>query len=127
MEELLYFILTSLAFTDSTKDWEANISYLERIAWIWAVFFVVISPEVFTFIRSFRFVIFKTTKLTSQKPKNKEAQGVSKWLTFAIVWVVETLHTIGLFLLAFIVLPELDVLRGVMFTSCVCFVPSLLG
>ncbi|CAG0880273.1 unnamed protein product [Darwinula stevensoni] len=106
---------------DSTKEWEANISYLERIAWIWAVFFVLISPEVYTFIRSFRFVIFKTTRFT------KHVEGVNKGLTFAIVWTVETLHTIGLFLLAFVVLPELDVLRGVMFTSCVCFVPSVLG
>lgn len=36
------------------------------------------------------------------------------------------MHIIGLTLLFFVVLPELDVVKGAMLTNCVCFIPSVL-
>lgn len=43
------------------------------------------------------------------------------------VTLFELLHVVGLALLTFTVLPQLDVTRGAMLGCCVCFVPSLLS
>jgi chitin synthase len=40
---------------------------------------------------------------------------------------METLHTIGLAILVFYILPDLDVVKGAMLTNCICFVPGVLG
>ena len=36
------------------------------------------------------------------------------------------MHVVGLSLLIFVVLPELDVVKGAMITSCLCFIPAVL-
>lgn len=41
--------------------------------------------------------------------------------------VAESLHTFGLSLLVFFVLPQVDVLKGLTLTNCVCIVPCLLN
>ncbi|XP_033733062.1 uncharacterized protein LOC117322317 [Pecten maximus] len=43
-----------------------------------------------------------------------------------LVVLVEMLHSIGVSILAFRILPELDVVRGVLLLSCTCMVPSIL-
>ena len=50
----------------------------------------------------------------------------SSFSDFFVVLVFETMHIIGLTLLFFVVLPELDVVKGAMLTNCVCFIPSVL-
>ncbi|XP_021367706.1 uncharacterized protein LOC110459670 isoform X2 [Mizuhopecten yessoensis] len=42
------------------------------------------------------------------------------------VVIIEGLHSVGLSLLTFRVLPEIDVVRGIMLLSCTCITPSLL-
>jgi chitin synthase len=37
------------------------------------------------------------------------------------------MHTVGLALFVFVVLPELDVVKGAMITNCVAFIPAVLG
>jgi hypothetical protein len=37
------------------------------------------------------------------------------------------MHVVGLALLIFVVLPELDVVKGAMLTNCLCFIPAVLG
>ena len=37
------------------------------------------------------------------------------------------MHIVGLALLFFVVLPELDVVKGAMLTNCLCFIPAVLG
>ena len=39
----------------------------------------------------------------------------------------ESMHIVGLALLFFVVLPELDVVKGAMLTNCLCFIPAVLG
>lgn len=50
-----------------------------------------------------------------------------RFVTITQVFIIETLHSIGLVLFVFVVLPELDSLRGALLCSCVCLVPSLLA
>ena len=40
---------------------------------------------------------------------------------------METLHTIGVVMLVFVILPSLDVVKGAMLTNCLCFMPALLS
>ena len=96
------------------KSYQADISLSERVAWIWCLFFVFIAPEVGTFVRSTRITMFKTMKVCS---------GAD----FLVVLFFEGLHTIGLSLLVFVALPELDVVKGAMITNCVACIPAFFG
>lgn len=93
-----------------------NLDDPERISWIWALFFVLITPEIFTFFRSARMCIFKSK--ISRRPDQT---------TFWTVIFFESLHTIGIVIIVYAALPALDVVRGVMLTSCICFLPGTFG
>lgn len=41
--------------------------------------------------------------------------------------VIETLHTIGLVLLIFVVMPEVGAVQAVAIFCCLCFIPGLLS
>lgn len=91
-----------------------NLDDPERISWIWALFFVLITPEIFTFFRSARMCIFKSYRRPCRT-------------SFLTVIFFESLHTIGIVIIVYAALPAVDVVRGVMLTSCICFIPGLLG
>jgi chitin synthase len=101
-------------FTDEQKEFEVTLPNEERVGWIWSLFFAYVIPEVMTFLRASRICFFK--KVT--KPTI---------LQFCVVATAETLRTIGTGLLVFIILPNLDVLKGAMLTNCLCFVPGLIS
>ncbi|XP_073941848.1 hyaluronan synthase-like protein kkv isoform X4 [Choristoneura fumiferana] len=86
----------------------------ERVAWMWALLAAFAIPEIGTLIRSVRICFFKTSK----RPTSAQ---------FIVVLVAESLHTIGLALLCFKILPELDVVKGSMITNCLCIIPAILG
>lgn len=86
----------------------------ERVVWMWAILMVFAIPEVGALIRSVRICFFKSWK----RPKT---------LHFLFVTLMETLHTLGLALLMFVVLPELDAVKGAMLTNCLCVIPGFLG
>lgn len=99
---------------DKHYQTQFNLDDPERISWIWALFFVLITPEVFTLFRSARMCIFKSYRRPSKA-------------TFLTVIFFETMHTIGIVMIVYVVLPALDVVRGVMLTSCICFIPGAFG
>ncbi|XP_042909493.1 chitin synthase chs-2 [Parasteatoda tepidariorum] len=99
---------------DRDKDYEVFLPEFERIPWIWSLFLALIVPELFALFRSTRICVFKSYK----KPK---------LFTFISLFIGETLYAVGLSLLVFIVLPDLDVIKAAMLTNCVCFIPSVLG
>lgn len=86
----------------------------ERVAWMWGILIVFAIPEVGAFIRSVRICFFKSGKRPFK----------SHFLWFALM---ETCHTLGLALLMFVVLPELDAVKGAMLTNCLCVVPGVMG
>ncbi|KAH9369652.1 hypothetical protein HPB48_007619 [Haemaphysalis longicornis] len=86
----------------------------ERISWIWAILFSMLVPEMLAFIRA---------RWTSMH----QAIRVPQPRTFFMVFVVESLHVIGVCLLVIRVLPVLDAQRAVMVSSCVAVVPALLA
>ena len=102
-----------------------------QVAWIWALFFAYITPEVQSFLRSFRFVLFKSWE-------------APKWHEFTFVATMECLSAIGkkleslipkislknifsgMAILVYHGLAQLDSSHALALTHCVCLVPSIL-
>ena len=87
----------------------------KRAVWTWCLFFAFVLPEFFTFFKIFKIRLNKSSSL-SRPPLSD----------FFVVLVFESMHVVGLSLLIFVVLPELDVVKGAMITSCLCFIPAVL-
>ncbi|XP_065164393.1 chitin synthase chs-2 isoform X3 [Atheta coriaria] len=96
------------------KQFVVKLPQEERVAWMWCLVFAFWVPQLGTLFRSSRMCVFKSWK----KPAFSH---------FLIVFLCETAHTIGIALLVFYVLPDLDVVKGAMLTNCVCFIPGVLG
>ncbi|XP_054284217.1 chitin synthase chs-2-like isoform X1 [Macrosteles quadrilineatus] len=96
------------------KQFVVNLPPEERVAWTWCLLFAFMVPEVGTLLRSLRICFFKSWR----KPPFGD---------FLFVFIMETLHTVGLAMLIFVILPELDAIKGAMLTNCVCFVPAVLS
>ncbi|XP_063708773.1 chitin synthase chs-2-like [Culicoides brevitarsis] len=94
------------------KEYVANIPEPQRVAWIWCLIFAFGVPELGTFVRALRICWFKNNR----KPTYGE---------IAIVAACEILSVTGLAMFVFLILPELDVIKGVMLMNCVCFLPSV--
>ncbi|XP_072936717.1 chitin synthase chs-2 isoform X2 [Epargyreus clarus] len=86
----------------------------ERVAWMWAILAAFAIPEIGTLIRSVRICFFKSSKRPTM-------------VQLAVIFIAESLHTIGMAMLFFKILPELDVVKGAMITNCLCVVPAILG
>ncbi|XP_063838670.1 chitin synthase chs-2 isoform X3 [Ostrinia nubilalis] len=96
------------------KQFVVSLPDEERVAWMWAILAAFAIPEIGTLIRSVRICFFKSSKRPS-------------FTQFVVVFIAESLHTIGMALLFFVILPELDVVKGAMLTNCLCVVPAILG
>ncbi|KAL0849268.1 hypothetical protein ABMA28_013597 [Loxostege sticticalis] len=96
------------------KQFVVSLPDEERVAWMWAILAAFAIPEIGTLIRSVRICFFKSSKRPS-------------FTQFTVVFIAESLHTIGMALLFFVILPELDVVKGAMITNCLCVVPAILG
>ncbi|XP_071150228.1 chitin synthase chs-2-like [Mytilus edulis] len=64
-------------------------------SWIWALFLVIIAPYCFTFMSTFFKICFKSNKKLN-------------WKVLVAVIIIETLHSVGLSILGFLVLPAFD-------------------
>lgn len=84
-----------------------------NVAWLWCIFFSFFVPELLTFLKSVRVCIMRTVS----KPK---------WDVLLVVFVLETLHIVGLAILFLVALPELDSVKALMLTSCLGIIPGLL-
>ena len=96
------------------KNYNFSPVFAEQLAWIWCICFAFLLPEVGTLVRSMRIVWFKSVR-----------RGT--FSDFFVVLCFEAMHVVGLSLLMFVVLPELDVVKGAMLTNCVAFIPSVFG
>ncbi|XP_041375046.1 chitin synthase chs-2-like [Gigantopelta aegis] len=83
------------------------------VKWLWGLMICIWTPYVFTFIRCFWQLITKNTKRMQCVP-------------FLVAFIVETIHSIGLCLLVFFVIPALDPLIGCLLTTSVAVIPSIL-
>uniref|UniRef100_A0AAN0LHG8 chitin synthase n=1 Tax=Polyphagotarsonemus latus TaxID=1204166 RepID=A0AAN0LHG8_9ACAR len=86
----------------------------ERVAWIWCILFCLIAPEIMTLIKSIRICTFKSYM-------------TPRFSDLFLVMFSEILHTIGVIIFVFIVLPSLNVIKGAMLKNCFCLIPGILA
>ncbi|CAF3454581.1 unnamed protein product [Rotaria sp. Silwood1] len=85
--------------------------YQER--WVWMLLIAVCAPYLFTFFDSLGKCLF----------------GNKPWPTvkiFTIVFFIETLHSFGIAIFVFHILPKLDAARSLLIMNAVCLVPAFL-
>ncbi|KAF4523723.1 hypothetical protein B566_EDAN011587 [Ephemera danica] len=112
----------SIAYCDKEYNNEPGEQFVavlpdvERVAWVWVLFFSILAPELGCFLRSGRILLFKP--MSWSRPYLRD---------FMVVMATETCGIVGVSMLAFSVLPDLDVLKGVMLTNCLCLVPAIIA
>lgn len=103
-----------LSFSGRDKQFIVKLPTAERVAWMWCILFAFCVPQLGALFRSVRMCYFKSSK----RPLFSH---------FLIQFLAETGHTIGLAILFFHILPDIDVVKGAMLTNCLCFIPAILG
>ena len=83
----------------------------EQIRWVWALFAAFLVPEIMAFFRSLRVCVFKTIIMP-------------RFLDFAFVATMEILHAVGVAILLFLALPQMDSTHALALTNCLAFVPG---
>lgn len=107
-------MLCILSLSVPEKNLEAVTSNQQSIAWICAIVISFSVPEIATFLRSARLCFFKSFRSF-------------KLYEFGLVGFIEISYVTGLGILAFKVLPEIDVIQGAMLSNCLCLIPGILG
>lgn len=82
--------------------------------WAWALFLAVAIPELVCFVRSLHRTLFKNVRRPTL-------------MQFTVVFIIETLHAIGVGILVFRILPDLDAITALMLMNAVCLVPACLS
>lgn len=103
-----------MSFKDDEREFEVTLPRVEKVSWIWTLIFIYWIPELGTFIRSVRICWFKSFDYPT-------------WNEFFAILITDSLSAIGSAIFVFGILPEIDVIRGVMLTNAVCFVPALIS
>ena len=83
----------------------------EQIRWVWALFAAFLVPEIMSLGRSLRVCVFKTVL-------------VPRFLDFAFVATMEILHAVGVAILLFLALPQMDSTHALALTNCLAVVPG---
>ncbi|KAL3216980.1 hypothetical protein MRX96_032638 [Rhipicephalus microplus] len=101
-------------FLDDDGEYVTAIDRREQIAWMWAILFAMFVPEALVFMKSVQMSMFQTMR-------------IPRATTFFLVFVLESLHVVGLGFLVFAALPQLDALRATMICSnvAICTGPVL--
>ncbi|XP_043255985.1 chitin synthase chs-2-like [Colletes gigas] len=102
-------------YLDINQNLRARISRTGIIIWTWTVIFMFLIPEGFNVLQSIWCSVFKKKE---KMPKKR---------SIAVLFIIETLHSIGLAHLVFYSLPKLNSIDAAAISSCVCFIPVLLS
>lgn len=70
------------------------------------------------------FILSSKVELRRHEEENFDEFSYFNWI---FVSATETLHVVGLSLLIFYIFPELDVVKGVMLTNCICLIPGIMN
>ena len=95
-----------------TNEYEQDMRIMERVAWIWAIGFSFCVPQALGFLRSLRKCLFKFNNLPTLKD-------------VSFILLMESLHTIGLATMCFVVLPQLDSANAIVLTSLTALIPGI--
>ncbi|XP_076751332.1 chitin synthase chs-2 [Xylocopa sonorina] len=102
-------------YSEYDKNMIARMTKKGKIIWTWYIIFMFLIPECLTISRAIWYFLFK------KKVKLPRKQST------AILFILETFHPIGIALLTFYSLPNLNSIDAAAISSCVCFIPTLLN
>ncbi|KAK1127233.1 hypothetical protein K0M31_003777 [Melipona bicolor] len=109
----------SIQFCDYYSEYQqelgARISKKGKIIWTWYIISMFLIPECLTIFQAiWHFLFCRKTKFPAKQ-------------TIIILFVLETLHSIGVALLIFYSLPQLNSVDVAAISTCVCFIPTFLN
>lgn len=110
------YIINRTRPNPSNPDYQKTLDNFEteQVAWAWILIFAYVTPElVGVFLRSLRMILMKPFK-------------IPPFYEFIFVFGMETLHVIGLVILAFLAFPQMDSAHVVVLTNCLSLVPGIL-
>ncbi|KAL6424393.1 hypothetical protein ACFW04_009877 [Cataglyphis niger] len=87
----------------------------DRLKWTWCLIFIFLVPECIGILNTLWHHLFK------RKPRMPKIRNI------ILMILIDTLHTIGLVLLTFVILPEMEAVQGAAIFCCLCFIPGLLN
>lgn len=87
-----------------------------HIKWTWSLIFMFLVPECIGVLSTLWHYLFKGKPRMRPRKRN-----------VLLMILMDTLHTIGLVLLAFVILPKIGAVQGAAIFCCLCFVPGLLS
>nr|XP_022916175.1 uncharacterized protein LOC111426060 [Onthophagus taurus] len=99
---------------DKNRQFSVILPDEEKIAWMWILLFTYCVPQIGTFLRAVRMVLYKSWN----RPKLGE---------FLKVFISETLSAVGNAILVYLVLPKMDAVKAIMLTNGLAFIPSILN
>ncbi|KAK3602567.1 hypothetical protein CHS0354_021163 [Potamilus streckersoni] len=86
-----------------------------NVQWIWALMLIISAPYIFTIMASLWQLLLGRKKWESS------------WKVFPQIMIQETIHSIGLCMMAFILLPSIDPIAGILVCFHVATIPGFLG
>ncbi|XP_043284276.1 chitin synthase chs-2-like [Venturia canescens] len=98
----------------SGRNFSASVPENYRVEWYWCIVLGFASSEILGLINGIYLSLFKK-------------QVVPRAVDILILLVIETFHTVGLALLFFLVLPELNSIQTVTVSSTTCLIPGFLA
>nr|XP_031837547.1 chitin synthase chs-2-like [Nomia melanderi] len=102
-------------YSGAAGNINAKISKEGRIIWTWYIIFMFLVPECFSILQSIWHNIFK-------KKEKMPKKG-----SLVVLFILETLHPIGLALLVFYSLPKINSIEAAALCSCISFIPVLIN
>ncbi|XP_050482557.1 chitin synthase chs-2-like isoform X1 [Bombus huntii] len=102
-------------YSEYQEELEARISKKGKIIWTWYIISMFLIPECFTILYAIWYFLFKK----KEKLPPKEA--------IIILFVLETIQSIGVASLIFYSLPQLNSVDVAAICSCICFIPTILN
>ncbi|XP_067686177.1 chitin synthase chs-2-like isoform X2 [Haliotis asinina] len=107
------FYLKYMVNGTSTRVYMKTVEYSMDSKWIWSLIIIICTPYFFTALSSVWKIIFKSTR-------------EMKMLPLVVAILIETLHTIGLVILVFYIIPSFEPLMGCLMMLNVAVIPGLL-
>ncbi|KAL4217427.1 Chitin synthase 2 [Mactra antiquata] len=106
---LEHFKLKTVDYVLQYKNKETNVQ------WIWALIMMAGAPHIFTCLKNVWIIFFQMSSSTSPS-----------WTTIFSILLIETVHTIGVTLMMFVVLPHFDPISGILIIPCIAVIPGIL-
>ncbi|CAB3404677.1 unnamed protein product [Caenorhabditis bovis] len=105
--------ICNLVITEATRN-TVKLKNAHIVKWVWALLISLCAPEALCFVRSMHRTMFRNVKRPT-------------FIQFSVVLVIESLHAVGVGILVFRILPDLEAVTAAQLTNAMCFVPAILS